>query len=80
MTTNEHRRVLAVVAKDGTNEAMLERHGFTAALLDGLVAAGHLRVEHRHYGARGSTRVNLTVRRFYVTDAGREVIQTGATK
>src|SRR5215475_2519550 len=41
----EARRALTVVADDGTNEAMLERHGVTAALLDGLVATGHLRIE-----------------------------------
>lgn len=67
------REVLAI-AHDGTNEATLQQHGFSTAMLDALVTAGHLRVEPRRYGARGSTRLDLTVRRFYLTPAGQAAL------
>jgi hypothetical protein len=64
---------------DGINEAMLETHGFPAALLDRLVAAGHARFENRRYGARGNLRFEITVRRFYITAAGQAALN-GANK
>ena len=65
-------RALALLAgcEDGINEAMLERHGFTPVLLDHLLTAGLARFERRRYGARGNPRLDLTVRRFYITPAG----------
>jgi hypothetical protein len=67
---DEARRVLTVVASDGTNELMLNQHGFPSSLLNDLVASGHLRIERRRYGARSNGRLDIRVRRFHVTAAG----------
>jgi len=81
--TNEHRRLLTMLngdGVDGINEAMLERHGFTSLLFDFVLGIGHARFEPRRYGARGNAGFDLTVRRFYITAAGKAALNNGANK
>jgi hypothetical protein len=69
----DHRRALDLLARsrDGCPEALFLAHGFDAALIEALVAAGHVTVDTRNMRAGGRV---VPVRRITITAAGRVVI------
>jgi hypothetical protein len=69
----DHRHALDLLAgsRDGCPEALFLAHGFTAAMIEALVAAGHVTVDTRNMRAGGRV---VPVRRLRITDAGRQAI------
>jgi hypothetical protein len=73
MPDSEHGRALDLLAgsRDGCPEALFLAHGFTAALIEILLDAGHITVATTVMRAGGRV---VPVRRLRITLAGRLVI------
>jgi hypothetical protein len=71
--STDHRRALDLLASsiDGYPEALFLAHGFTAALIEALVVAGHVTVDTPNIRANGRA---VAVRRLRITNAGRRAI------
>ena len=71
--SSDHRRALGLLASliDGYWEALFLAHGVTAALIEALVAAGHVTVDAPKMHANGRV---VVVRRLRITEAGRQVL------
>jgi hypothetical protein len=75
-------RLLADVV-DGTNEAMLEAHGFKPACIAAAESEGQVRVTMRHYeppGLRHKYPNGFDVRRLFITDVGRAALARDSRK
>ena len=70
--TAEQRRALELLVgtRRGATEAIMLAHGFTAAMLAGLVLAGLAVVETERVRAGGQM-----VKRYCITDAGRQALR-----
>jgi hypothetical protein len=73
----DHRRALDLLAasRDGCPETLFMAHGFTAALVETMIAAGHVDIDTRHMRAGGRV---IAARRLRITEAGRWAIREGS--